>query len=36
MNNDLNLICKNFQDNLVNVFNSENNLPFILKYYLMQ
>lgn len=36
MNDDLNLICKNFQDNLVNVFNNENNLPFILKYYLMQ
>ena len=36
MNDDLNLICKNFQNNLVNVFNNENNLPFILKYYLMQ
>lgn len=36
MNDNLNLICKNFQDNLVNVFNNENNLPFILKYYLMQ
>ena len=29
-------ICYDFQKNIINVFNEEKNLPFLLKYYLFK
>ena len=29
-------ICFEFQQNLVNIFNDEENIPFLLKYYLIK
>lgn len=31
-----NEICLEFQDNILKVFNEEENIPFLLKYYLMK
>lgn len=33
---ELNQLCKKFQQEIVNLFNKQNNLPFILKYYLFK
>lgn len=33
---DFNVICSNFQEKIVNVFNEENNIPFLIKYYLFK
>jgi hypothetical protein len=33
---ELNHLCKKFQQEIVNLFNKQNNLPFILKYYLFK
>lgn len=31
-----NQICFNFQKNIINTFNQQNNIPFLLKYYLLK
>lgn len=33
---ELNQLCKKFQQEIVNLFNKQNDLPFILKYYLFK
>lgn len=33
---DFNIICSNFQEKIVNVFNEEDNIPFLIKYYLFK
>ena len=33
---DFNILCYEFQEKIVNVFNEEQNIPFLLKYYLFQ
>ena len=33
---ELNQLCKKFQQEIVNLFNKQDNLPFILKYYLFK
>ena len=35
-NNDFNKICFDFQNKIVNIFNNEQNIPFLLKYYLFK
>lgn len=32
----INLICKDFQGEIVNIFNNQTRIPFILKYYLIK
>lgn len=33
---DFNMICFNFQEKIVNIFNEEDNIPFLIKYYLFK
>lgn len=36
MNNDFDLICYNFQQKIIEMFNEQTNIPFQLKYYLFK
>lgn len=33
---DFNILCYEFQEKIINVFNEEQNIPFLLKYYLFK
>lgn len=36
MEQDFNLICLNFQEKIIEVFNEEKKLPFLIKFYLFK
>lgn len=36
MNKDFNILCYEFQEKIINVFNEDQNIPFLLKYYLFK